>query len=64
MLHDGLLRASPIYAGVIAAVSSTLPPATAADLKEARQLAMQGPTVESVGLEPFALTIGVRAGTR
>jgi nitrate reductase molybdenum cofactor assembly chaperone NarJ/NarW len=64
MLHDGLLRASPIYAGVIAAVSATLPPATAADLKEARRLAMQGPPVESVGLEPFALTIGVRAGTR
>ena len=33
MLHDGLLRASPIYAGVIAAVSATLPPATAADLR-------------------------------
>ena len=64
MLHDGLLRASPIYAGVIAAVSATLPPATAADLKEARRLAMQGPPVESVGLEPFALTIGVRAGSR
>ena len=28
--------------------------------KEARRLAMQGPPVESVGLEPFALTIGVR----
>jgi nitrate reductase delta subunit len=64
MLHDGLLRASPIYAGVIAAVSATLPPATAADLKEARRLAMQGPPVESVGLEPFALTIGVRGGAR
>lgn len=64
MLHDGLLRASPIYAGVIAAVSATLPPATAADLKEARRLAMQGPPVESVGLEPFALTIGVRGGSR
>jgi len=64
MLHDGLLRASPIYAGVIAAVSATLPPATAADLKEARRLAMQGPPVESVGLEPFALTIGVRGGVR
>ena len=59
LLHDGLLRASPIYAGVIAAVSATLPPATAADLKEARRLAMQGPPAESVGLEPFALTIGV-----
>jgi nitrate reductase molybdenum cofactor assembly chaperone NarJ/NarW len=64
MLHDGLLRASPIYAGVIAAVSATLPPATAADLNEARRLAMQGPPVESVGLEPFALTIGVRGGVR
>jgi nitrate reductase delta subunit len=64
MIHDGVLRASPIYAGVIAAVSATLPPATEADLKEARRLAMQGPPVESVGLEPFALTIGVRAGTR
>ena len=64
MLHDGLLRTSPIYAGVIAAVSATLPPATAADLKEARRLAMQGPPVESVGLEPFALTIGVRGGAR
>ena len=64
MLHDGLLRASPIYAGVIAAVSATLPPPTAADLKEARRLAMQGPPVESVGLEPFALTIGVRGGVR
>jgi nitrate reductase delta subunit len=64
MLHDGLLRASPIYAGVIAAVSATLPPATAADLKEARRLAMQGPPVESVGLEPFTLSIGVRGGAR
>src|SRR4029077_9507783 len=63
MLHDGLLRASPIYAGVIEAVSATLPPATAADLKEARRLAMQGPPAESVGLEPFALTIGVRKGS-
>ncbi len=64
MIHDGLLRASPVYAGVIEAVSATLPPPTAADLKEARRLAMQGPPVESVGLEPFALTIGVRGGSR
>jgi nitrate reductase delta subunit len=63
LLHDGLLRASPIYAGVIEAVSATLPPATAADLKEARRLAMQGPPAEAVGLEPFALTIGVRKGS-
>ena len=63
LLHDGLLRVSPIYAGVIEAVSATRPPATAADLKEARRLAMQGPPAESVGLEPFALTIGVRKGS-
>jgi len=62
MLQDGLRRVSPVYAGVIAAVSATLPPATATDLQEARRLAMQGPPVESVGLEPFALTIGVRGG--
>ena len=60
MIHDGLLKASPIYAGVIGAVQATLPPATVADLKEARRLAMQGPPAESVGLEPFALTIGMR----
>lgn len=60
MIHDGLLKSSPIYAGVIGAVQATLPPATLADLKEARRLAMQGPPAESVGLEPFALTIGMR----
>jgi nitrate reductase delta subunit len=64
MLRDGLQQVSPVYAGVIAAVCATLPPATAADLKEARRLAMQGPPVESVGLEPFALTIGTRTGAR
>jgi nitrate reductase delta subunit len=64
MIHDGLLRASPHYAGVIAAVCATLPPATEADHNEARRLAMQGPPVESVGLEPFALTIGARGGSR
>ena len=42
---------------MIAAVSRTLPPATVADLQEARRLAMQGPPAESVGLEPFAVTI-------
>ncbi|HZM66903.1 MAG TPA: nitrate reductase molybdenum cofactor assembly chaperone [Nakamurella sp.] len=67
MLHSGLAQARSPYAGVVAAVSLTLPPATDADLREARRLAMQGPPVESVGLEPFALTIGVResqAGAR
>ena len=57
LLHSGLAKAGSPYAGVISAVSRTLPPATVADLQEARRLAMQGPPAESVGLEPFAATI-------
>lgn len=64
MLHAGLAKARSPYANAIAAVSMTLPPATDADLRQARKLAMQGPPTESVGLEPFALTIGTRGGTR
>ncbi len=64
MLHSGLAQARSPYAGVIASVSMTLPPPTEADLREARRLAMQGPPAESVGLEPFALTIGMRGGSR
>jgi nitrate reductase delta subunit len=60
LIHGGLLRGFPVYAGVVEAVQTTLPPATIADLKEARRLAMQGPPAEAVGLEPFALTIGTR----
>ena len=60
MIRDGLLKTAPVYAGVIGAVQATLPPATEADLKEARRLAMQGPPAEAVGLEPFTLTIGMR----
>ena len=61
LLHAGLAKAGSPYAGVISAVSRTLPPATVADLQEARRLAMQGPPAESVGLEPFALTIRRRS---
>ena len=57
LLHAGLAKTGSPDAGVIAAVSRTLPPATVADLQEARRLAMQGPPAESVGLEPFAVTI-------
>jgi nitrate reductase delta subunit len=64
MLHDGLRSISPVYEGVIAAVAATLPPATEADLREARRLAMQGPPAESVGLEPFLLPLGNRSGAR
>lgn len=60
MLHQGLLRSESPYAEAVSAVVGTLPPATAADMQEARRLAMQGPPAERVGLEPFAMTIPVR----
>jgi len=61
MLYQALSKCQSPYAAVIEAVSGTLPPATAEDLREVRRLAMQGPPTEKVGLEPFALTIPVRA---
>jgi nitrate reductase delta subunit len=60
MLYQALSKCQSPYAAVIEAVSGTLPPATAEDLREVRRLAMQGPPTEKVGLEPFALTIPVR----
>ena len=65
MLHDRACEVVAVYAGVIGAVSGDAcrrPPL--ADLQEARRLAMQGPPAESVGLEPFALTIGMRPSLR
>ncbi|WP_067535015.1 nitrate reductase molybdenum cofactor assembly chaperone [Nocardia crassostreae] len=46
--------ASP-YAGVLAAVTATLPPVTTADRRRIAELAAQGPPEEEVGLEPFAM---------
>lgn len=43
------------YAGVLAAVLSTLPPVTTADRRRISELAAQGPPEEEVGLEPFAM---------
>ena len=60
MLYQALSKCESPYAAVIEAICGTLPPATAADLREVRRLAMQGPPTEKVGLEPFALTIPVR----
>lgn len=42
------------YAGVMAAVTATLPPATTADRRRIAELAAQGPPEEEVGLEPFS----------
>lgn len=64
MLFQGLTKAESPYAAVVSAVSATLPPPTPEDLKEVRRLAMQGPPIEKVGLETFALPIPLRMGQR
>lgn len=43
------------YAGVLAAVLTTLPPVTTADRRRIAELASQGPPEEEVGLDPFAM---------
>ncbi|MEQ4724327.1 nitrate reductase molybdenum cofactor assembly chaperone [Nonomuraea sp. B19D2] len=44
------------YADVVAAVLATLPPAGAREQETALRLAAEGPPVEAVGLEPYAIT--------
>jgi nitrate reductase delta subunit len=48
-------RGSP-YAGVLQAVSATLPPVEAADREAVLRLAQQGPPGEEVGLDPYGAT--------
>jgi nitrate reductase delta subunit len=43
------------YAGVVAAVLATLPPAGAREQEAALRLAAEGPPAEAVGLEPYAI---------
>lgn len=43
------------YAGILAAVTATLPPVTTADRRRIAELAAQGPPEEEVGLEPFSM---------
>ncbi|MDT0382863.1 nitrate reductase molybdenum cofactor assembly chaperone, partial [Streptomyces sp. DSM 42041] len=51
------------YAGLLAAVLSTLPPVNSADRRRIAQLAAEGPPDEDVGLDPFAMD-PVGPGTR
>jgi nitrate reductase delta subunit len=60
VLHRALSeRASP-YAHAVAAVLTTLPAATEADMRRARTLVADGPPAEAVGLQPFTLTVPPR----
>jgi len=60
VLWDALrARASP-YEHAVAAVRATLPAPSAAQDRRARHLADAGPPTESVGLQPFTLTVPPR----
>jgi nitrate reductase delta subunit len=55
LLRLSLSDAGSPYAGVLAAVLSTLPPLTTADRRTITRLAAEGPPSEEVGVEPFSL---------
>jgi nitrate reductase molybdenum cofactor assembly chaperone NarJ/NarW len=53
LIRLSLLEKSSPYAGVVAAVCSTLPGASPEDRRHAMAMAAGGPPIESVGLEPY-----------
>ncbi|MBS9535567.1 nitrate reductase molybdenum cofactor assembly chaperone [Mycobacterium sp. M1] len=57
VLLRSLTDAESPYADTIAAVLKTLPAATDAEVRDARQLAESGPPAEAVGLEPYSTTV-------
>lgn len=57
---SALTEAQSPYAHVIAAVCETLPPVTDSEVQRAQRLAQSGPPAESVGLQPFTLTVPPR----
>lgn len=60
LLRDALEQSRSPYANAVAAVCETLPSPTDAETKRALQLAAAGPPTESVGLQPFTLTVPPR----
>jgi nitrate reductase delta subunit len=60
VLRDALQEAGSPYAPAVAAVCETLPLRTEQDVQRAQRLAAAGPPAESVGLEPFTLTVPPR----
>jgi nitrate reductase delta subunit len=57
VLLAALTDAQSPYAHTIAAVCETLPPVTDQEVVRAQRLVAAGPPAESVGLEPFTLTV-------
>jgi nitrate reductase molybdenum cofactor assembly chaperone NarJ/NarW len=60
LLRDALAQSGSPYAHAVAAVCETLPVRTEQDARRAQQLAAAGPPTESVGLQPFTLTVPPR----
>lgn len=57
VLRGALADTESPYAHTVAAVCATLPAATDQDVRRAERLAKAGPPTESVGLQPFTLTV-------
>lgn len=60
VLWDALTALASPYAHAVAAVRATLPASSAVQERRARLLADAGPPTESVGLQPFTLTVPPR----
>ncbi|MCV7196112.1 nitrate reductase molybdenum cofactor assembly chaperone [Mycobacterium angelicum] len=63
VLRNALAQANSAYQHAVAAVCQTLPVATDQDVRRAQRLAQAGPPAESVGLQPFTLTVPPKRGT-
>lgn len=63
VLRNALVEANSAYQHAVAAVCQTLPVATDQDVRRAQRLAQAGPPAESVGLQPFTLTVPPKRGT-
>lgn len=60
VVRDALTDRESPYAHAVAAVCLTLPAATDQEMLRAQRLAQAGPPAESVGLQPFTLTVPPR----
>jgi len=60
VLREALTEMESPYGHAVAAVCETLSTATEPDAQRARHLAQAGPPTESVGLQPFTLTVPSR----
>lgn len=60
LLHQALRQTGSVYAPTVEAVLTTLPATTDLDIRRAQRLAQEGPPGETVGLQPFTLTVPPR----